>query len=94
MESPDPGRSERRAMRRVPAVTRSAGAERYVCAVGWGTPVHRLQGAAAAVWAALESCDQLGDLASLLAVEPRDPYLLRAIDLLADVGLVELDERR
>jgi len=81
-----------RRLRRVPAATRSNGAERYVCAVGWGTRVHRLEGAAGAVWMALESCDHLDELAAHLEVEPHDPYLLTAVDLLVGVGLVQTDE--
>lgn len=89
----DPADSPERAasrFRRVAAATRALGEVQYVCRVGWETPVQQLEGSAGAVWLALEQYDRVADIAAHLGVAPDDEFLIAALDLLADAGLVEI----
>ena len=79
------------ALRRVAAATRSVGSTHYVTRVGWSEPVHRLDGAAGAVWLALADHDRVDSLAAALGVDADDEFLVAALDLLAEHGLIETD---
>ena len=79
------------ALRRVAAATRAVDSTQYVTRVGWSEPVHRLEGAAGAVWMALADHDRVDSLAAALGVDADDEFLVAALDLLAEHGLIETD---
>lgn len=78
---------------RVPAVSRVAGDDRVVCAVGWDTDVHTLSGAARIVWETAMTPGSPDDLASRIGVPADDPLLRDALTLLTAAGLLVEGDR-
>lgn len=71
------------------AATRVAGPIRVVCVTDWSTPVHQLSGATRLVWEALQTPQRPDQVATTLGVDADDPFLVQALDLLVDAGLVD-----
>jgi hypothetical protein len=70
------------------AATRLFNTTLYVCPVGWSTKVYELNGAAAAVWQSLRACHSVSEVAADQNVAVDDSFLMDAVGMLLEAGLV------